>query len=321
MLNIAKCVALCVIAMLAMSARAASAEAARIVEATIKTDLLAQPVEYAVLLPDGYEAGGEKLPLVLLLHGGNGDRSFLKQMQPVIEKAWSSGAFPPAVFATPSAARSFYMDYKDGSEKWESFIMGQFIGDLRKNYRVTSEAQGTLVFGISMGGMGALRMALKYPERFGGVAALEPGIDPALRWKDVPARNRFWRGDDLMQRIYGKPMDEAYWEANNPASIAIANREKIRAAKLPIYLECGDRDMFNLHEAAEFMHRVLWDNQIEHEYHLVHDADHLGASLGPRSLEALAFLGRVLNPPKQDARTWRTRLWIGLMKRRAGVTD
>lgn len=321
MLNIAKCVALCAIAMLAMSASATSAEAARIVNATLKSDLISRPVEYAVLLPDGYEAGSEKLPLVLFLHGGNGDRSFLKQMQPVIEKAWSSGAFPPAVLATPSASRSFYMDYKDGSQRWESFIIGPFLAELRRNYRVISDPKGTLLFGISMGGMGGLRMALKYPERFGGVAAMEPGIDPALRWKDVPARNRFWRGDDLMQRIYGKPLDEVYWEANNPASIAVANREKIRAARLPIYLECGDQDMFNLHEAAEFMHRMLWDHQIEHEYHLVHGADHLGASLGPRSLEALGFLGRVLNPPKQDARTWRTRLMIGLMKRRAGVTD
>ncbi|MGH7948525.1 MAG: alpha/beta hydrolase [Candidatus Binataceae bacterium] len=304
-----------------MCVQAGSVEAARIVEATIKTDLVPTPVEYAVLLPDGYEAGTGKLPLVLFLHGGNGDRSFLKQMQPVIEKAWASGAFPPAVFATPSAARSFYMDYRDGSEKWESFIVGQFLGELRKNYRVTSEAKDTFLFGISMGGMGALRMALKYPERFGGVAAMEPGIDPALRWKDVPARNRFWRSDDLMQRIYGKPMDEAYWEANNPASIAIANREKIRAAKLPIYIECGDHDMFNLHEATEFMHRVLWDHQIEHEYHLVYGADHLGASLGPRSLEGLAFLSRTLNPWQNDRRTRATRVWIGLMKRRAGVNE
>jgi S-formylglutathione hydrolase len=318
--NLARCAVLCAIAMLAMSVHT-TAEAAKLVEATIKSDLIPRPVEYAVLLPDGYEAGKDQLPLVLFLHGGNGDRSFLKQMQPIIESAWKLGAFPPVVLATPSASRSFYMDYKNGSEKWESFIMGPFLAELRRNYRITRDAKGTLLFGISMGGMGGLRMALKYPDQFGGVAALEPGIDPALKWKDLSARNRFWRSDDLMERIYGKPLDEAYWEANNPASIAIANRDQIRAAKLPIYLECGDRDMFNLHEAAEFMHRVLWDNQIAHEYHLVYGADHLGASLAPRSREGLAFLGRVLKPAESESQVDRARLWIKLMKWRAGVRD
>ena len=29
------------------------------------------------------------------------------------------------------------------------------------------------------------------------------------------------------------------------------------------------------------MHRVLYDNAIEHEYHLVHGADHVGAAAEP----------------------------------------
>jgi S-formylglutathione hydrolase len=213
------------------------------------------------------------------------------------------------------------MDYKDGSERWETFLLGQFLGHLRSQYRVIPDAKGTLLFGISMGGMGALRMALKHPERCAAVAALEPGVDPALKWRDVKPRNRFWRGQALMEKIFGRPLDEAYWEANNPAAIAIANRDKIRAARLPIYIECGDQDMFNLHEATEFLHRVFWDHGIAHEYHLVYGADHLGSSLGPRSREALAFLARALKPPKPDAEVERARQWISLMKRRAGVTD
>jgi hypothetical protein len=39
---------------------------------------------------------------------------------------------------------------------------------------------------------------------------------------------------------------------------------------------------------------------VEHEYHLVHGADHVGQSLIPRNLEALAFLTRCLNPPPPD---------------------
>ena len=56
--------------------------------------------------------------------------------------------------------------------------------------------------------------------------------------------------------------------------------------------------MFYIDQGTEFVHRVLFDAGISHEYRLVKGADHVGASLVPRSLDALAFIGRQLNPPK-----------------------
>jgi Putative esterase len=150
------------------------------------------------------------------------------------------------VVVTPSARRSFYMDYKDGSQKWETFIVTEFLDHLRANYKVTRESKSTLLFGISMGGMGALRIGFKYPEKFARLVAMEPGIDPVLKWKDLQPRNKFWRGQELMETIFGKPFDEAYWEANNVATITVAKAEKLRASGLGIYIEAGDEDAFYL---------------------------------------------------------------------------
>lgn len=277
-----------------------SAHASQLVESRIETKLLPSPVEFNVLLPEGYETLREPLPLLFFLHGGGGDRSFLTRMRAPIDEMWRAGTLPKMVVVTPSAGRSFYMDYKDGSQKWESFIVGPFLEHLRKNYKITRERRGTLLFGISMGGLGGLRLAFKYPDRFEAVAALEPGIDPVLKWKDLTPRNRFWRADDFMQTIFGRPFDEAYWEANNPASVCVANADKIRASGLEIYIEAGDLDVFNLHEATEFMHRIMWERKIPHEYHLVRGADHVGRTIRPRTTEALEFLARILNPPPAD---------------------
>jgi S-formylglutathione hydrolase len=156
------------------------------------------------------------------------------------------------------------------------------------------------MIGISMGGMGDLRMAMKFPERVGAVAALEPGVDPVLRWKDELPRHRFWRSPPLMESIYGKPFDAAYWEANNPATIANDNAGKIRASGIGIYLDVGTEDAFGLDEATEFMHQVLWKNKIKHEYHLIWGADHVGRTLLPRGAEGLRFIGRMINPPPPD---------------------
>lgn len=293
------------------------ANASQLIEGKVETRLVSSPVEYNALIPDGYDTIKEPLPLLLFLHGGGGDRGFLTRLRPAIDDMWKAGTLPKMVIVTPSASRSFYMDYKDGSQKWESFIIGPFLEHLRQTYKVTRERKGTLLFGISMGGLGALRMGFKYPYKFEALAALEPGIDPELKWKDVKPRNRFYRSDELFQTLFGRPFDEAYWEANNPASICVANAARIRGSGLEIYIDVGDQDAFNINEGTEFMHRILWEYKIAHEYHLVRGADHVGRTIRPRTEEALRFLARVLNPPPVDPEAETLRRQLEPLKRAA----
>lgn len=304
-------------ALLLAGAMSIDGKASQLVESQIDSKLVPSPVEFNVLLPDGYDTIKEPLPLLLFLHGGGGDRNFLTRLRPTIDEMWKAGKLPRMVIVTPSAARSFYMDFKDGSQKWESFVLGPFLEHLRKTYKVTRERKGTLLFGISMGGLGSLRLAFKYPDKFEAVAVLEPGIDPALKWKDVKPRNRFYRGDQLMQTLFGNPFDEAYWEGNNPASICVANADKIRASGLEVYIDVGDQDAFNINEGTEFMHRILSDYKIAHEYHLVRGADHVGRTIRPRTAEALEFLTRVLIPPPLDPEAETLRRQLEPMKRAA----
>jgi S-formylglutathione hydrolase FrmB len=173
-----------------------------------------------------------------------------------------------------------------------------------------------------MGGLGALRFGFDHPEMFGGLAALEPGIEPALAFDDVKMRNRFQRNDRFFASIFGDPVDRAYWQKSNPANMAIDHRQAILANHLQIYLEVGDLDMFHLDEGAEFLHRVMWDHGIPHEYRLVHGADHLGHSIGPRMRDALRFLSaHVLAPPPPDTSFGAERATIEALRRRMGVPD
>jgi hypothetical protein len=110
---------------------AQSVSASQIVDAKIETKLAPSPVEYAALAPDGYKTAKGPLPLLLFLHGGGGDRSFLTRMRSVFDEMWKTGTLPPMVVVTPSVGRSFYMDYKDGSQKWEMFIVTEFLDHLR----------------------------------------------------------------------------------------------------------------------------------------------------------------------------------------------
>jgi S-formylglutathione hydrolase len=179
----------------------------KLIDAALKSDLVPRDVEYSVIIPDGHE-NKKALPLVLNLHGGRGSRERLKTQKVLWDRLWADERIPPMVVAMPSVRRRcFYMDFKDGSEKWETFITDPFLKHLRDTSPVTDDPKRTFLMGASMGGMGSLRMAFRYPDKFGAVAALEPGIEPILKWEEMRPKHRFWREEELFERTCGKPVD------------------------------------------------------------------------------------------------------------------
>jgi S-formylglutathione hydrolase len=298
-------------------------ENSRVETSKMPVDFAPDGVPYAAILPPGYEQSGP-MPLCLVLHGGGGTHQNLVDSKSIYDQLWASGALPPMVLASASVSPlGFYLDHADGKVRWESFIAQDFIAHLRRTYRLRGDRESTIISGTSMGGHGSLRIAFKHPDRFAAVAALEPALDPALKVDDVTARNRFFYrpvldagGDFSAERLIGSDRDAALFEANNPANVAIANGEAIRASGLAIYIEAGDEDVFNLHDGAEFLHRVLWDLDISHEYHLVRGADHVGPSLRSRMREAYTWVGVVLAPrdPKADEVTAAERTWVEWMQ-------
>lgn len=307
---------LCLSFAVCLMATAAAGQSSSLVDGNLQSDLVPGPVEYYALLPPGYDDLSEPIPLVLHLHGGGGSRDQLQGQEPRFAAMWEAGTLPPMVIVTPSVTpRCFYMDYQDGSEKWESFLVGPFLAHLRETYNVRTDRRGTLVTGASMGGMGSLRLAFKHPDLFGAVAALEPAIAPIYDWKDMRPKHRFWRADDLMESIYGKPVDREYWNANNPATIARQQGEALRESDLRIFLEAGDEDMLWLYEGTEFLHRVLWDQRIRHEYRLYYGADHVGRTLQPRTVAAYLFLAATVSDPVPDPAVEAVRGQLDQMKR------
>lgn len=273
-------------------------------------------VPVSIYQPSG--ATAQPLPLMLFLHGGNGSDQDLLRFIPAIDRAIGEGRLPPLVVAMPSARRSLYMDFKDGSERWETFILSDLLPFLRRRLPVSMDRGGTFVGGISMGGLGSLRLAFKHPETFAAVAALEPAIEPVLSWADVGPRVTFWRSAKVLAPMFGSPIDLDYWAANNPASIAKADPGRLIG--LPIYLDVGDQDMLYLNQGTEFLHRILFDAGVAHEYRLVHGADHVGPSLVPRVLDAFEFIGRLIRAPDWiDSSVFKARAVYGEMKRVTGL--
>ncbi|HEU4629466.1 MAG TPA: alpha/beta hydrolase-fold protein [Gemmatimonadaceae bacterium] len=244
-------------------------------------------VDYRILLP-AHARPGERLPLILHLHGAMSSAArSLEAARPIYEAAWSRGELPRAVVAcaTTPTVGGFYIDQADGP-RWETLVASEFpevvarrldVGDVRA------------VIGSSMGGYGALKLAFREPERYVAVAALCPAIFPAEAAADVPERNRPSVLGDL-HRAMGE--DEATYRSNSVHGILRANLDRIRAAGLGVYVDCGDADEFGLHDGALFLHRLLTECAVPHEFHSVVGAGHADAAASRRLADAVAFVGQ-----------------------------
>ena len=260
------------------------------------TELVPSPLEYSVLRPgesvlsESADVDGA-LPILLLLHGGGGDRGQLAQWRRMFEQAWRSGVLPPMVVATPSAtALSYYVDFHDGSERWTTFLAEKFPRVLAERHG--GDPERVAVAGYSMGGVGALRVSFRHPEAFVAVAGMAAGIEPALEFDQLPEWYGPWQQPRLGDR-FGTPVDAAFWAANNPASIAAADPDRLRDSGLAILVECGAEDQFYNHLGNEFLHRILSDRGIAHEYRLVLGEGHF--PIAPERLfTAFEFLGRAV---------------------------
>ena len=260
----------------------------------IESSLVPGPVSYATLRAGSGPTGD--LPILLWLHGGGGSERFLESCRSQFVACWKERSLPDVIAVTPGAGWSFYLDRRDGSEQWEQFLLHELVPRIRKD---TGSVDGPLIVGgISVGAAAALRIAFRHPEMVQAVAAVEPTMEAALRLGDIPLRDRVQTPGPVRDRLFGDPMDDAYWARNHPPILATTNAAAVAASDVAVYLECGDEDLLHAQYGVELLHRLLFDAGISHEYRLVRGGNHVGPTVGPRIVDALRFVGRVLKPQR-----------------------
>ncbi len=87
--------------------------------------------------------------------------------------AWYKRVLCPRHLIMPDANTNWYVDLR---EKMETAFVNDPMPHVEKTYRTIEEREGRVMGGLSMGGYGALRFALKYPEKFQAAALLSPAI-------------------------------------------------------------------------------------------------------------------------------------------------
>jgi S-formylglutathione hydrolase len=264
---------------------------ARLHRGTLESTAAGHAVDYRVITPPGWTSAA-RLPLLLVLHGANSAAPVLAGQVPMYEELWADGSLPPVIVGcvTVPTRAGFYIDWPGDGGRWESLVSAEFPAHLQD--RFGADPRWLMITGASMGGYGALKIAFRDPGRFAAVAVMAPAVFPAESPSAVGPRNTLGDLQHLlaaMRQVPGRGGD-----SSSAVERLRAGAGEIRRSGLAILVECGDSDCFNLHDGAEYLHRVLWDLDISHDYRLIRGADHVGPQLADRQRAVLRFLGGAL---------------------------
>lgn len=124
-----------------------------------------------VVLPDDVKEG-EKLPLLVLLHGYGGNHTDWVVNSSLVRYSWKHRL----AIVMPDGDNSYFLDFPERAENYEKFVAIELPELMRRTFPVSEKREETFVAGLSMGGGGAIRMALHYPELFAKAAGLSAGL-------------------------------------------------------------------------------------------------------------------------------------------------
>ena len=130
-----------------------------------------------VLLPDDApvrDAGAPEPPVLYLLHGLTDDHTAWTRFTSIERYAAAYGI----AVVMPQVHRSFYADEAHGMKFW-TFLSEELPRTVAGFFRVSTRPADTYVAGLSMGGYGAMKWALRQPGRFAAAASLSGALDAA----------------------------------------------------------------------------------------------------------------------------------------------
>ncbi len=255
---------------------------------SLKENMLGQPAEneiYVILPPSYYQTPEKRYPTLYFLHGYGDD--YIANAQRVgagiMKKA---GEFIiVGIHGTNSLGGSFYAN-SPVTGHWEDMVAKDVVGYVDANYRTLAKSGSRGIFGFSMGGFGALNIALKHPDVFQAVCAVGPGL-----WDKNGMKDALEDWDYTFETSYGAvfapdPKGESPYaqvpkmDGSKKDKAVIAGWEqgfgdlegKVKAyMALPeklagIYIAYGKADDYNwIPNGCRYLSEVLTKNNIQHQ--------------------------------------------------------
>ena len=217
----------------------------------IDAPVMPEPVRVEVLLPPNWSPGASAR-LMVFLHDGWGNQHSLRRkgLAEIAAGMMERGELAPTVIASPRIRGTFASDSPRGA--METFLAEHLVPVLERHFPgVGGAPESRSVWGISLGGYGALKLALRHPGVYGRVAALAPWVQP-LSW-DAYEPNRGLLSRWVLEPVFGSSREESRFETNDLYRIAAAAEASLVP---PLYVRTGSEDRWE-RGALELVRQLL----------------------------------------------------------------
>jgi enterochelin esterase-like enzyme len=176
---------------------ARSAARGRARHETLYSPALGRAMDYWLYVPPNYSGDTRRYPVLYVLHGRGGSSSEWKDLG-LFDQAdvlIRQQRIAPLIIVAPEGDLGYWMNHVDGGPRWGDYITQDLIPHIDGSYRTLAERRHRAIGGISMGGHGAIQLALHHPELFGAV-----GGHSAVFRSEAEAFPFFGTGADYQQR-------------------------------------------------------------------------------------------------------------------------
>jgi enterochelin esterase-like enzyme len=272
----------CSLLLAALPAQAPALKNFTVETGTLKSDKVRQgDAGYTIFLPKEYGDAANKdvkYPWALWLPGFGGTNEFVDGGgAAVLDRLRGEGKIPPmafVVFKSPRG-RSVYMNGETASDT-EDLVVIDLPAQLEQKYRLGGDKKQRALMGVSAGGFGALKLALRHPDVFGVVAAHSSAIlpaDPEELGGMLEQRVTSMLRQPGIAKELGDPIDKAKWQAHMPLAI-VAAKKPDELKGLQIYFDAGTDDRYQFLPPNEQLDKAMTAAGHKHLFRKVEGGGH-----------------------------------------------
>ncbi len=201
-----------------------------------------------ITIPDSYHQENISYPVIYLLHGyGGGYADWSKHMEIGI----LSDTYNLIIVCPDGGSSSWYLDSPVMPEsQYKTYVGLEVVAYVDNNFRTLNARESRAITGLSMGGHGALYLALEFPYLFGAAGSMSGVLELESTSKKYELAEKIGSYEEFPER----------WSNYS----ILSNASRFAELQTHIIIDCGVDDVF--YNSNKLFHVKLKEFNIAHTF-------------------------------------------------------
>jgi len=213
----------------------------------VQSIVMEKTIKNVVIYPDTNKT--KHYPVLYLLHGHGGNYSSWIKRVPLLKEI--ADKYKMILVCPDGAFSSWYVDSPvDSTMQYETYVSKELTGYIDQHYNTIKSNNARAITGFSMGGFGAMFLALRHPDIFGACGSMSGALNLTY------LKTRF----DVSKRLGDTIKNANYYKDWSIISLL----EKNPQIRMPMIIDCGREDF--IYGMSKEVNEKMKALKIPHDY-------------------------------------------------------